>query len=174
MDDPDTSDNRISPLAAPLPFAVLAAQIANFSSDGEGASSQPSRQDAPATDFVLDYAIAPGLTLSVEHDASLPGFTVRAVCNAVPDLDRITPIALRLNHHLPPGMRFSLEESSPPQLQVCQTLQATGLELDHLAWAITQTSEAMQLALAPEVFDEDAQGPAAPDLSTWSNTMIRG
>lgn len=169
------NEDVVDSLKAPLPFAVLAAQMAGFEWRDEGADDPAQFSATPPSDFVLEYTLASNVTVLIEHDTSVSGFVIRAVANVAADLDRIARIALQLSHHLPPAMRFSLEEASPPRLQVCQTLQATGLELDHLAWAITQTSEALQLAIAPEIFeDAQAQEPTTPDLSALSTVMIRG
>lgn len=161
------SSDQIDPILWPLGFALLAANMADFVLDDAAAAA------APPTDFVLEFELATRVGLSVEHNSQWPEYTVKASASIIADLDRVGHVALRLNHHLPAAMKFSLEESTPPTLHVTQTLAATGLELDALAFAITQASEVLQLALTPEIFEDAQIGPASVSPESLI-TMIRG
>ena len=82
-------------------------------------------------------------------------------------------IALRMNHHLPPSMRFSVDETQGHCLHLTQILDADQLSLETLALAVTDASEIMQIALATGIYDREVSGGSDLGISLPAH-LIRG
>ena len=163
-------DDLIDPLGSPLEFVLLAAHMAGIEMSG---SDVARRDQIPESDFVLEFELAANLHLHIEHDALLSSLRVTARASALEDVHRVARVALQLNHHLPGSMKFSLDEAEPVCLHVRHTLMAVDLELDTLAMAITQVSEAIQIVLIPGTF-ENVSSAAFVENPRQPYAMIRG
>jgi hypothetical protein len=163
------TDIAWDPLVNPLLFARLAADMAGFRSPGTIDENAPG---SPSTDFVLDFEIQPGLKLLLAHESQGPCFVVASVAFDVANQTEAWTVALRMNHHLPPSMRFSVDEAQNDVLHLTQILDAAELPLETLALAVTDASEVMQMTLASSLYSQKSAS-AADTVASLPPHLIR-
>ena len=165
-----TPEVSFDPLLNPALFARLAADLAGFDIT-EPTSNAAS--DSNDSDFVLEFDIRAGLKLLLTHESEGPRFIVSCVALDLTDDSALWSLALRMNHHLPAGMRFSIDETQDHSLHLTQVLDANTVTLTTLALAVTDASEVMQLILTPDLMAET--GTDSPELgSLLPSHMIKG
>jgi hypothetical protein len=123
---------------SPLIKVLLALDIAGLGIDPAFAGSDP---DTPASGFLIESEIAPGVTLSVEHDEASGDFVVRS--DAVVDAGRrgeAMRIALQLNHVAADTDLFSVNPLSSA-LVFKRRLPASDQEIATIALAARAAAE---------------------------------
>lgn len=166
----------IDPVIAPGLFALLAADMAEFLIKVPDTTGTAGPQPTD-TDFVLDFEIEPvsqtGLQLRLEHDSEGQIFTVTARAAQITDLNAVGLRALRMNHHLPEPLRFSIDENEQSCLVLTQHISAPGLTLDRLADSVREVSQIMQLTMASELY-ADVSTDTSLGVAAMNPSMLRG
>ena len=156
----------VDPVRSPFLFALLAADIAGFSTtppEGERGIDA----NLLDGDFQLMFEVQDGVDLTISHNAAKNSYLISVIMADRDAITRLAPLALQFNHLAPRKRRFSVDPLSK-KLFLSEIAEAIGLELDQLAERITDLCVLM-IGLSERTLQPDA----AIDRPVTTN-MIRG